>query len=162
MQVGHDRRASVGQPRAHGVADAALARPGQPRTEAEPELAGDAIAETARIEHDRAVLEHPEAPRDEDRVRLSLDRRADQVRVEVGDAGAEVAWQARPRGDRPVRRVSRPRLESSRRSGRKLLERDERRPAVADQSDHALELASPPRRKRPSVKEVPAPDHHAG
>jgi glycosyltransferase involved in cell wall biosynthesis len=161
VQVPDDDGSPVVETDPERLADPPLARPGKSGDDAEPQLRCDSLPNAARVEDDRPVVCHLDAGRNEDRVGLSLDRRAEAGRVEVGDDGSEGAAESRGRRDVAVGRVGRPGLESGKRFDCELLQRDDRGAVLADEPDHPLEVAPSPRREGAPMEEVPAPDQHA-
>jgi glycosyltransferase involved in cell wall biosynthesis len=159
--VRDNRGALVGQSNAKRLRDPALARPPEPRVEAEPELVRKTLAVAAAVEHDRPAALDAERRIDEQRDRLPFDGGAEQVRVEVGDQRPERVRQARSSRDVAIRRVAGPARESSESARAELLQRDDHRPVLDDPLHHRLKSAPLARRQRSSVEEIPAPDEHA-
>jgi glycosyltransferase involved in cell wall biosynthesis len=128
--------------------------------EREPEPFRLSAPETPGVEHQLGVISRRVCPRDEDRVRLPLDRRP-QPGVSLAQPVAKLRGKPRPRGDSAEGSVPAPSFESSERRSRQLLKEDDRRLVLDGQLHHPFEVPHRTRRIRVPMEDVPGPDEQA-
>ena len=137
----HRNTALVGS-NADPVTDAALLRP----------------LDTASAQHASAVLQHRELPRDEDRVRLTRERRAKHTMVDIRRPPSQPAEPVpcpRREHGHPA-----PLLELRQRPERELLKAHHVGRVLRDELDRVPEVRPAAGRIRAAVEDVPAPDEH--
>jgi hypothetical protein len=104
----------------------------------------------------RALLARAQRARQEDRVRLAGQRRAEATMVQLGDDATERrASKARSCGNGGDRGHAAPVLQVAERPHRNLLERDDVGPVGRDEADHLLEKTASLRRHGVAVEKVP-------
>jgi hypothetical protein len=119
------------------------------------------LPEPPLVENELRVVTYGESRRDQDRVRLPLERRA-EVWPALGEPIRELRGQARTGGHDSERLVAGPALETSQGRDGELLQQDERGLVLDSESNHSFELPHRPARTRVPVEDVPGPDEQGG